>query len=455
MASYLPDKVFAVCTNQLGTGYKQLTIDIELRPAPNQTVNLGSQSRVFLVKLDKKLTADFTCKSGCSSGAGTMAFGAGVALGMAATVGVGVAAGLSVAAAVAVIPVAGWIVGGAIAIGCLIWGAYQIMKSPTCSQMIGYEESKWVLHHTTVKFDSQNVSIKAKHLALVKKSMLICKEPGGVILPFISEALAAKAAQAIGSNNQTEMGWTIAAGAISGFMLGSGFGWSALGSYVVWMGVGHYALNPLARKFGDATEGDIFGNTEGQETYRTIKDNANNNPEWWEDPIEDAKSINPNDEYNLPDDARDVSNLTEIRALMIRNGASKGDIAQINEAIKSAQNNGGSLAADKNPQMAEVTEKIKSGAYGEEVRRIYTNKSGNMRGMNTKANAGKAVASKQSNISANRRGMATTGAKAIGGAIQILQPFICAYYSEKAVRLGAEIFDQDASNSVSVNATTI
>ncbi len=452
MSSYLPDKVFVVCTNQLGTGYKQLTIDVALRPIPNQTVKLGSQSRVFLVKLDKKLTQDFTCKSGCSSGAGTMAFGAGVALGMAATVGVGVAAGLSVAAAVAVIPVAGWIVGGAIAIGCLIWGAYQIMKSPTCSQMIGYEESKWVMHHQTVKLDSSNVSIKEKHLALVKKSMLVCKEPGGVLLPFISESLAAQAAQAIGDSNQTEMGWTIAAGAISGFMLGSGFGWGALGQYVIWMGVGHYALNPLARKFGDVTEGDILNNNSGRDTYHSIKDSAYQDPEWWEDPVEDAKTINPNDEYNLPEDANDVKNLTQIRDIMIRNGANRSDIARVNEAIAAAEKNGGSLSAKNNPQMAEVLAKIKSGAYGEEVRVIYTNKSGNMRGMNTKANADRAVAAKRANIRANRAAGARTTAKAIGGAIQILQPFICAYYAERAVRLGAEVFDQDASNSISVNA---
>ncbi len=455
MSSYLPDKVFVVCTNQLGTGYKQLTIDTALRPTTNQTVKLGSQSRVFLVKLDKKLTSDFTCKSGCSSGAGTMAFGAGVALGMAATVGVGVAAGLSVAAAVAVIPVAGWIVGGAIAIGCLIWGAYQIMKSPTCSQMIGYEESKWVMHHTTVKFDSQFVSIKEKHLALVKKSMLVCKEPGGVLLPFISESLAAKAAQSIGDSNQTEMGWSIAAGAISGFMLGSGFGWGALGSYAVWMGVGHYALNPAARKFGDATEGDILGNTEGRDTYRSIRDNAYQNPEWWEQPTEDLSTINPNDEYNIKDDYADVKGLTQIRDSMIRNGASRNDIAQVDKAIKSAQNNGGSLAASRNPQMAEVLAKIKAGEFGQEVKTIYTNRSGNMRGMNTKANANQAVAAKQADIRTNRNNSIRAGAKAIGGAIQILQPFIGAYYAERAARLGAEVFDQDMVNSVSVNAKDI
>ena len=172
MSSYLPDKVFVVCTNQLGAGYKQLTVDTSLRPSSNQTVSLGTQSKVFLVKIDKKLTSDFVCKSGCSSGAGTVAFGAGVLT------------GLAVAAAVATVPIAGWIIGGAIAIGCLAIAldAWLIATSPTCSMMLGYEESKWMMHHTTVRLDSQNVSLKDKHLALVKNSMLICKEPGGMLL---------------------------------------------------------------------------------------------------------------------------------------------------------------------------------------------------------------------------------------------------------------------------------
>ena len=108
-----------------------------------------------------------------------------------------IASGLTVAAAVSVIPVAGWIAGGLIAVGCLAYGIWQMMKSPTCSQMIGYEESQWINHHQTVRFDSSNVAMKEKHLALVKNSMLKCKEPGGMLLPFISESAAKQAAEAI------------------------------------------------------------------------------------------------------------------------------------------------------------------------------------------------------------------------------------------------------------------
>jgi hypothetical protein len=446
MGSYLPDKVFAVCTNQLDTEYKQLTIDNELRLAPNQTVQLGSQSRVFLVKLDKKLTADFTCKSGWSSGAGTVAFGAGVL------------AGLAVGLAIGTVPVIGWIIGGAILIGtaAIALGAWMIAESPKCIQMIGYEESKWVMHHQTVRFDSKNVEDKSKHLALVKNSMLICKEPGGVLLPFISQSLASQAAKAIGDNNRTEMGWGIAAGVISGLMLGGGFGLPAIKAYVIWMGVGHYLVNPGARIFGGVT-GKVLGN----ETYDTIKDNAYEDPEWWEDFgkdegrenfSEDAKKINPNDEYNLPDDWEGVKGLTQILDLMKKNGASKDDIGKLNAAIERARANGGSLAMSKNPEMKEILIKIKAGEFGEEVRAIYKNKNGKMTGKNTKSSIDKSISSKKGNIRANNKASRIKGFKGIGGAIQIVQPFIGAFYAETAVRLAAEIFDQDTRNSIKVNA---
>ena len=221
------------------------------------------------------------------------------------------------------------------------------------------------------------------------------------------------------------------------------------------MGIGHYALNPAARQFGRATEGDIFNNTGGENTYTNMRQNANSNPEWWENAGDDVSTINPNDEYNIREDASDVRNLSQIRDIMRRNGASRNDIGQINEAIKTAQNNGGSLAADRNPQMAEVLAKIKAGEYGQEVKDIYTNRSGNMRGMNTRAKSAEAVESKQANINANRNRGFAAGARAVGGAVQILQPFIGAYYSERAVRLGAELFDEDASNSINVSATMI
>jgi hypothetical protein len=436
MSSYLPDKVFAVCTNQIGGGYKQLTIDAELRPAANQTVNLGTQSRVFLVRLDKKLTSDFVCKTGCSSGVGTMAFGAGVLT------------GLAVAATVATVPVAGWIVGGIIAVGCLIYGAIQILKSPTCSQMISYDESKWVMYHQTVKFDSINVSSKEKHLALVKRSMLICKE-GGVVLPFISESLAQQAASKIQSFHRGDVVIAGVTGFVSGFMVGFSFGTAGAGTtalwsigkdvivYGGWMVIGHYVINPAAGYVGEKT-----GEWTGGESYNKIKEVAvKKDPEW-----------SVNDEYDVKGDASDIRNLDlkGMREAMVKNGANKSDIAAIDKAIAKGKETG-SLAMDKNPEMKEVLTKIKNGEFGPEAKRIYTNSKGNMRGMNTEANAKETVNSKKTDIRTNRKS-AIDKTKGLGGILQFLQPFVSSILAERAIVLAGDLFDQDASNSVAVSA---
>ena len=53
MAVYLPEKVFAVCTNQLSAKNEnfKLSIGRELK-----SVRLGSKNRTFLVKIDKSLS---------------------------------------------------------------------------------------------------------------------------------------------------------------------------------------------------------------------------------------------------------------------------------------------------------------------------------------------------------------------------------------------------------------
>jgi len=74
--SYLPEKCFAVCTFQLGTSYRQFEVSRSI-------ITVGQACKnAWLVETDKKLSADFTCKSGWSSGAGTMALNAGIETGL-------------------------------------------------------------------------------------------------------------------------------------------------------------------------------------------------------------------------------------------------------------------------------------------------------------------------------------------------------------------------------------
>jgi len=454
MSSYLPDKTYVVCTNQLGVEYKQLTLS-ENRTA--KTVQLGSQRRVFLVVLDKNLTEDFTCKSGWSSGAGTAAVGAGVIVGMAATVGVGIASGLTVAAAVAVVPGIGWIAGGLIAVGCLAYGIWQMMQSPTCSQMIGYEESKWVHYHPTVRFDSSNISLKEKHLAVVKNSMLKCKEPGGMLLPFISESSAKQAAEAIGSNNRRELTTNAAAGFLTGFLAGTGLGGagaaagagflgmsaptlsvlSTTGAFLGWTAAGHYIINPYIFSPATGWTSETIAQLEGtSSSYGTIKGEANSKP--------DGQQWS-----SVPDPAANndtLQTLYGVRKNMIENGASKQQLAEINTAIAEAQK-AGTYKVSEVPAVKTVFENIRSGKYGDSVKDIFTNKSGTGTGMNRQGNYDKAGNLKQESIRANNQENSKNLKNA--GAL-VIAPFISSYFGNEALRLGAQIYDQDVSDSIKV-----
>lgn len=442
MSSYLPNKTYVVCTNQLGVEYKQLILS---KDRTAKTVQLGSQKRVFLVKLDKNLTNDFTCKSGWSSGAGTAAVGAGVIT------------GLVIAATVATIPVIGWVVGGLIAVGCLAYGLWQMMQSPTCSQMIGYEESQWINHHQTVRFDSSEVSLKDKHLALVKNSMLKCKEPGGMLLPFISESAAIKAAQSIGYNNRRELATNAAAGFLTGFLAGTGIGGAgaALGAgalgmtaptlsvlsttatFLGWTAAGHYIINPYVFSPATSWTSENIAQLEGtSDSYNAIKNGANSKPDGqqWQ---------------AVPDPAANndtLQTLYGVRKNMIENGASKQQIAEINTAIAEAQK-AGTYKASEVPAVKNVFENIRNGKYGESVKDVFTNKSGTGTGMNREANYDKANNLKQENIRANNQENIKNLKSA--GAL-VIAPFISSYFANEALRLGAQIYDEDISNSIKV-----
>lgn len=444
MSSYLPDKTYVVCTNQLGIEYKQLTLS---KSRTETTVQLGSQKRMFLVVLDKNLTEDFTCKSGWSSGAGT------------AAVGVGIVAGLAVAATVAAVPVIGWIIGGAIAAYCLYSGIKQMMQSPTCSQMIGYEESKWINYHPTVRFDSSKVSLKEKHKALVKNSILKCKEPGGMLLPFISESSAKQAAEAIGYNNRRELATNAAAGFLTGFLLGTGIGGagvaagtgflgmsaptlsvlSTTGAFLGWTAAGHYVITPYVFTPATTWTSENIAQLEGtSSSYDTIKGEAYSKPtgQQW-DSIPDPAANNDT-----------LQTLYGVRQNMVENGASKQQIAEINKAIAEAQK-AGTYKVSEVPAVKTVFENIRNGKYGDSVKEIFTNKSGTGTGMNRQANYDKAGNLKQESIRANNQ----ENIKNLKSATAlVVAPFISSYFGNEALRLGAQIYDQDATNSIKVTS---
>lgn len=441
MAVYLPEKVYAVCTNQMDPAPRQFLVS-DLREPSSRTVLLGSKSHIFLVKIDKKLDSDFKCKTNWSSGAGMVAMGAGVAV------------GLGIAAACMTVPVAGWIVGGIIAIGSLAYGLWKMSQRPSCSEMIGFEESQWNLHHTTVRFDSLKVANKDLHLALTKNSMLSCKE-GGVLLPFISQTSAISAAQNIADNNNTEMWINIGAGALTGILLGLSMGMVvpaggtltvAQGSlhvlkqtamFGVWMGVGHYAIMPLASGFATTTNSWLGG-----DNYDVVKDNQTSS----------SSPVLPTDNWDPLSPRNDIR---DIRNRMAQNNVSQADLAKFDAGIAEAERQG-SYSLKNNPQLQEMINRMKAGEFGPELQERVTNKSGNLRGMvnenNVRNVAGSHSERTNSSITENNKLNIRARATATGGILALIAPFASNYFAEQAIRLAAEEFAADATDSISVNA---
>lgn len=436
MAVYLPEKVFAVCTNQLNSDPKKFELSND---RPKKTVKLGSQQRVFLVKLDKKLSKDFTCKSGWSSGAGTAAFGGGVVVGM-----------LLVAGTAATVPVAGWIVGGIIAIGAIGYGIWQMMQTPTCSEMIGFQESQWKKHHTTVYFDSNEKRVDL-FLALTKNSLLACKE-GGVLLPFITEAAANNAAESIATNNRVEMGVNIVSGALAGVLFGFSLGTTLpIGGFLggartlhvlqqtaifgAWIPVGYLFINPLASTTG--------GWLNSNENYDNVKDAS----------ISGTSLPQPADSW---DPVTPIKDVREVRSLLGQNNASQADINKFNAGIAEAERQG-TYSLKNNPELREMVNRMKAGEFGPELQDRVTNKSGNLRGMVNEKNMGSVRDTHNQNsnesIRENIKSARIKSATGAGGILTLIAPFIGNYFAERAIRVAADMFVNEDTSSIKVNAT--
>ncbi|UZT97375.1 hypothetical protein ODZ84_19645 [Chryseobacterium fluminis] len=438
MAVYLPQRVYAVCTSQLSSGYKQFEISDK---RPGKTVLLGSQNRVFLVKLDKKLSDDFTCKSGWSSGAGTVAFGGGVVGGM-----------LLVAATAATVPVAGWIVGGIIAVAAIGFGIWQMMQSPTCSEMIGYDESMWKLYHEKVSFD-KNCIREDLSLALTKKSMLACKE-GGVLLPFISETQASIAASNIASNNRMEMGVNIGSGLIAGVLFGfslgtalpaGGFLGGAQSLHILtqtavfgaWLPIGFFIINPIA-----SSSGQMLNSVQSDGAYQNVKGNS----------AESSSLIQPTDSW---DPLSPRNDMMAIRNRLIQNNATRNDIAAFDAGVAEAERQG-TYSLRENPQLREMITRMRNGNFGPELQNMVTNRNGNLRGMINERNINNVANSHSergnTSIMENMRANRVSSATAVGGIITLIAPFVSNYFAEAAIRIAGESFAADTAESITVNA---
>ncbi|MBC9797725.1 hypothetical protein [Sinomicrobium weinanense] len=507
MSSYLPEKVYTVCTFNSATNYGKLLTNSDRRS--KFTVRFKGQDKPLLTEADRKLDGQFSCKTGWSSGFGSIAFGGGIM------------AGMLMAATVATIPVAGWIVGGAIALACVGIGLFQLFQpKPTCSEMISFDESSWINPHAFVTFDS--------HAAVTKRSMISCKE-GGFLLPFISESAAAEAASDIGWMNRGEIALSTVTSFIGGmavgFTGGTAGGAGAAASKItqsVLYGTGFslVVMQPLIalqqhsiREGYDNNNNPYYDNMTGEVsiwpptlplptplgTGVDVTDNATQMAgqiDTWDSmagsvPGPAGPAIGMFDDINMPETTstwnlktpfdrfgkildhsiKQRENLLKVSGSAQEIARLSAQIADIDKALQRARVTG-SFAGKKNPYGRKVLKAIQRGAYGPEAQRIFSNRSEDgkkqkrVKGakreklyQNTRdvlqrnqQNQRNALRQHQSAYNNNRTNIRTHSRMAGISITGLALPFVTNYFSEKTMQIAADAAMADMGHGISIVA---
>ncbi|WP_419868489.1 hypothetical protein [Chryseobacterium sp. CT-SW4] len=168
------DKVYAVCTYQLGTSPQKFS-----HSRDTLSVFYQNKNQPILTEKDKNIKEEFTCKSPVNLAATLLAFGAGIIVG-----------------ALLLSNPLGWI---ALAAGgvLLAAGTVAVVAAATHSCTDPLKGGHWLLVHGSVKIN--------KSKAITRSSILKCGS-NGILTPFFSKAAAKQAAEDIAFNNQWELG---------------------------------------------------------------------------------------------------------------------------------------------------------------------------------------------------------------------------------------------------------
>lgn len=180
--SYVPVKIWSVCTNQLSSNPQEL---ISSRGG-NINVRHDDSSVTFLTIGDRNTKSNFVCKNPISFWAmlGAIALGAACVLSG---------------------PI-GWIAIGVAATATIVC----VVKVVTHKCTGPLNDGKWILLHSTVKINSK--------VAITRSSILHCNN-GGLLTPFFSYAEAKKAANDICVSNVGEFAITTVADFLTGLAL--------------------------------------------------------------------------------------------------------------------------------------------------------------------------------------------------------------------------------------------
>lgn len=398
--SYITEKTFAVCTYQITPEIREFVVN-------RQEHTVFACGRIMLTVEDKNINKEFSCKVPHNDLFSSLAFGAGIALGL-----------------LLLSNPMGWLILGCCAVGggAILLSTINFFTHSCTSQL---KLGNWVSYNEKVIINGNK--------AITEKSVLKCNM-GGFLKPFYSETLAEEAAININSYNEYELKVNVGVS----FLFGLGFptlfhtekmsvGIKAGTSILIKGNIKGLALIwTLTFMMRESLRSD--SDFEGNETYQTMNKEESNNI------IGEIKK--PADLSNL----KDVQDIKEIKGdyqNFSKYKELKGDLNELKGLNRQQLRHNNSTAQ-------RVFDDINQGKYDDFKERYKYNRTNkvNINVENVK-NASKYASNKMTiNV------VECTG-KIMNG-IFFWAPIVNTYFTEKTRKIFAEIAKKDRGNGINV-----
>lgn len=395
--SYIPQEIYAVCTNQMSATPQKLI-------ASRDKITVFHDGKPLLTKKDKNLEVQFSCKYPINIAATFLAAGAGLLIGI-----------------VLLSNPIGWVVAGCLAFAIGVgYTIKSIIHQCTSPMKIG----SWILPHSNVKFNGYE--------AITQMSMLSCNN-GGVLKPFFSYSLACKASVEIRNNNYTEIGINVVVSFFLGLLLPKALtkafktepgilnflGTNLIGIGVTW-GI-QYAQKEYMRKDEELSDNIVYQNM---------------------NEIEDETNVDD------PSDLNDIASLESFK-----DAVKQGKITSNNSYAQGQLNKFSNYTTNQLKNSAEFKQflnEIDKNTYGKDLRESMLSNVRKLFGPNklkpTSEAVKKGIAQNQIDIKRSFYGMLK---KAGEGSLFFL-PFVSTYFSENMRKYFAKEAFKDMNNGINV-----
>lgn len=440
-ASYVPEKVNAVCTYQTSSDPSQF---IATRKELSVAFDDKGVAKPLLTVEDKNVIKEFSCKAEEHSFWSILAFGAGLIVG-------------------ALLVLSGPIGWAVLAVGAAIM-AYAIIKrivvSHKCSEPL--EAGTWSLFHPTVKLDGAR--------ALTHNSILKC-EKGGLLTPIFDQAVAKKVAGEISSNNVKEV---VIDAAVA---FAAGMGTAAMVGEVAVAGTAATAAGGSAWLAGGLTAGKLAGlmvigtgatvlatdverqgirdlTNQDSESYKKINEVDEN--EWVPEFVKDPSSINGDDPANIRDlytinPKGFITGVKENVNNVKMSNKLQGDLDNLLQTMKDKSPDGKVNVRDlhKEPLAKDMVKDIRDGKYPDKMVQSAIDGNDVVRPKKLPGIEEDIKDFKAENVKELR-------AKPIdaAGNLTVLLPLVATYFSEMGRQDLANAIEEDSKNGIKILAVT-